>query len=263
MAEIELVLTDIDGTVVPLGGHVVSERVRDAVIACEDQGVTVAAVTGRPYEMAKGVLEVLGFEDLCIFDGGASIRNPLNGELVWSKWLEPEVLREISAVVLPHCAVIDYSTGHNETRPDEADIDSITEAAPYVFAAVPPESLPEISHGIARISDIVMHVHPGFGDFLHLAHIQINHVEADKYHGVQALLDITGVSKEAVLGIGDSSNDSPLFRNAGLKVAMGNATDALKAEADHVVSTVDEDGFAEAMERFVLKSKVRSAADSS
>lgn len=44
----------------------------------------------------------------------------------------------------------------------------------------------------------------------------------------------------------------PLFENAALKVAMGNATELLKAQADHVVGTAAEDGFAEAMERFVL-----------
>ena len=54
------------------------------------------------------------------------------------------------------------------------------------------------------------------------------------------------------MAIGDGPNDAPLLREAGLAIAMGNANAALKELADAVVASVDEDGFAEAVERYVL-----------
>ena len=85
-----------------------------------------------------------------------------------------------------------------------------------------------------------------------LTAIQVTHVAATKFHGVEALRKIVGINKEHSMAIGDGNNDLPLFRNAALKIAMGNATDLLKADADYIVGSVDEDGFAQAIDRFVL-----------
>jgi len=87
---------------------------------------------------------------------------------------------------------------------------------------------------------------PGFID------VQITDINADKFHALTELRKLLNVSKQQTLAIGDSSNDIPLFDGAGLRIAMGNSIPELKALADHEVSTVDEDGWAEAMNRFVL-----------
>ena len=62
-----------------------------------------------------------------------------------------------------------------------------------------------------------------------------------------------GVDKNHTLAIGDGNNDLPLFDVTSVRVAMGNSTKLLKNKADHVVSTVGEDGFAEAVRRIVLE----------
>src|SRR6266705_931324 len=114
MSQIKLLLTDIYCTLVVAGLHEVSEHVREAVIAAENKGVAVVPVTGRPYELAEGVLNVLGFDGLCVLDGGASIRNITTGELVWSKWLEPDVLKQIVRIIAPQCVLIDYDEAQIE-----------------------------------------------------------------------------------------------------------------------------------------------------
>ena len=62
-----------------------------------------------------------------------------------------------------------------------------------------------------------------------------------------------GLKKEEILTIGDQNNDIALLQAGGLKIAMGNATDELKAEADYITDSVFNDGFVKAMERFCLK----------
>jgi HAD superfamily hydrolase (TIGR01484 family) len=248
----------MDGTIVMPGKHEVSERVREAVIACENQGVEVVPVTGRPYEMAKSAMEVLGFDDLCVLDGGATIRKVTTGEMVWSKWLGPATLKEVVRAVLPYAReIIDYFPTQVELDPAQVDVEAIDEAAPYVFTAILNEDTEAALAALAHIPGIAVYSNPGYESSPILSGLQVTHVEADKYHGVAALLGLLNVTKDQVLGIGDSNNDLPLFKNAGLKVAMGNATETLKNQADHIVASVEKDGFAEAVERFVLFHKTQ------
>lgn len=249
---IRLVLTDVDGTIVPAGTHEMSERVRQAVVAAENADVPVVPVTGRPYEMAKGIMLTLGFDGLCVLDGGASIRRAATGELVWWKWLEPAVLQELARRIAPHCTLIDYDPGQVERTPEQIDIPRITEAAPYVFSHIYKKHAATLERELAAIPDISVHLLQPAGEGPDLQGLQVTHRDGNKRHGVAELLRLLNVSKEHVMAVGDGANDLPLFENAGLKIAVGNAAPALKAAAGHVVASVDNDGFAEAIERFVL-----------
>lgn len=256
MGNIELVLTDFDGTVVQFGKHEVSERVRESVIACEDRGIKVIPVTGRYFKMAQPVLEVLGFDDLGIFDNGASIMDVKTGELVWSKWLEPEQVKRVAKILAPVSRIIDYNPDHNVHTPADNElevIDQIDYSASHVFGLVGQNHLAKTAAALRKVPGITFYTAPSTDGLADCMGFQVNHISADKFHGVHALRDILGISKENTLAIGDGENDHSLFENAGFRVAMGNATEGLKAAADHVVASVDEDGFVEAMERFVLR----------
>lgn len=74
----------------------------------------------------------------------------------------------------------------------------------------------------------------------------------DKGLGLTKLCEYLGISLTEVMVIGDSDNDLEMIEIAGTKIAMGNAYDCVKKIADHIVSTNDEDGVAEAIEKFAL-----------
>ncbi|WP_348644659.1 HAD hydrolase family protein [Starkeya sp. ORNL1] len=57
---------------------------------------------------------------------------------------------------------------------------------------------------------------------------------------------------DEVAVIGDMVNDLPMFEVGGLSIAMGNASDAVKGQANFVTTSNDEDGVAHAIEQFVL-----------
>lgn len=250
MPNIKLVLTDMDGTIVSTLKHEASQAVRDAIVAAENQGVTVAAVTARPYELAKSALNVLGIEGLCVIDGGATIINPVTDEIAWKKWLDPKTIQDITTLFIAKAITVDYFPGHKQVPVAEADIDSVDWEAPYVYGTFAHADAVVVKQQVDVIPGIVSHFINLYDDLI--IGLQVTHAQADKSHGVTALCDMLSIAKAQTLGIGDGDNDLPLFENAGLKIAMGNATDGLKANADHIVGTLEEDGFAEAMERFVL-----------
>jgi HAD superfamily hydrolase (TIGR01484 family) len=256
MSEIQLVLTDLDGTVADIGKHIISDTVRDAIVSCENQGIHMVPVTGRYYNMAQPLLEVLGFEDLGVFDNGATIQNCKTGEVVWSQWMEVDVVKQLARLLTPVSRVIDYAQEGAEHEPgaNEMDlIDLVDEKVSSVFALVHNDDIEATTEQLKGVFDTTFYWAPStYEELPEYKGVQITHVLADKFHGVNALRNIIGTPKEQTLAIGDGDNDIALFNNAGLKIAMGNATEGLKAAADYVVGPLEQDGFAEAMGRFVL-----------
>ena len=83
-------------------------------------------------------------------------------------------------------------------------------------------------------------------------HVAVNTIAATKQHGILEVAKIMGISTHEIIGIGDASNDIPLLMACGLKVAIGNATEDVKAIADYIAPTVEEDGVADVIEKFIL-----------
>jgi len=73
-----------------------------------------------------------------------------------------------------------------------------------------------------------------------------------KRTALDALTKRMNISLDQVMAIGDGPNDLPILSAVGLGVAMGNASDEVKAAAGYVTSDVDHNGVAEAIHRFVL-----------
>ena len=86
--------------------------------------------------------------------------------------------------------------------------------------------------------------HPAFTD--------ITAQGADKGEGLLAMARYQGLDPQYTMAFGDGGNDTTMIRKAGIGVAMGNAIDELKKEADFVTTTVDEDGIQYALRHFGL-----------
>jgi Cof subfamily protein (haloacid dehalogenase superfamily) len=82
--------------------------------------------------------------------------------------------------------------------------------------------------------------------------VEILNADVDKGEAVRFVAERLGTRMEDVVAIGDSWNDAPLLRAAGLSIAMGSAPPELRDLADAVVADVAHDGVAEAIERYVL-----------
>ena len=86
--------------------------------------------------------------------------------------------------------------------------------------------------------------HPAFTD--------VTAKGADKGEGIMAMAQHLGLDPQYTMAFGDGGNDSTMVRRAGIGVAMGNAIDELKKEADFVTTSVDEDGIRYALSHFGL-----------
>ena len=76
----------------------------------------------------------------------------------------------------------------------------------------------------------------------------------DKALSLSRLLEHLGIAREESIACGDGYNDLSMIRFAGLGVAMANAEEAVKNEADHITLSNEEDGVAAVIEQFILSS---------
>lgn len=81
---------------------------------------------------------------------------------------------------------------------------------------------------------------------------EITNTNVDKWKAIEDLIQKLGIKEEEVIAIGDNINDSKMVKNAGLGVMMGNSAPYIKEMADVVVNDNDNDGVAEAIEKYIL-----------
>jgi hydroxymethylpyrimidine pyrophosphatase-like HAD family hydrolase len=83
-------------------------------------------------------------------------------------------------------------------------------------------------------------------------YLDVTHPAANKGSVVDFLASFYLISKSSIATIGDMPNDVLMFNKSGMSIAMGNASPEVQAEANFVTDSNEEEGFAHAIERFVL-----------
>lgn len=265
----KLIALDMDGTLLNHQGHI-SERNKAAIAAARQQGVTVVLASGRPLEGMTRYLAELGMtgeDDYVICYNGSLVQRAADQSVIRSQLLNGRDAGRVAALarefgVNVHAfsrrhglitPAMNHYTEHESrlnqlpvTLIDFAELEPDEEIL-KVMMIDPPELLaPAIARLPADLYDdyTVVQSAPFF--------LEIMNRHSHKGAGVAALAEHLGVTREQVICMGDAGNDSHMIEYAGLGIAMGNATDELKALADHVTVANDADGVAVAIEQFVL-----------
>ncbi len=248
-------ITDLDGTVVALAsnGVDIDEQTAQAVQAAIDNGKLITCATGREWEEAEPIIRKLGIVTPCIIEGGTRIVEPLSGRTVWQKAFETggseRVLKILYSItdqgILMHSADRKRSPLALQTQLPSDNLRFI-----YLLA-VSQEVAERICNQINQTDSAeVAHLTPswygnGFID------VHITHREATKEHAIAVWQKLYGLAPQDTVGMGDSGNDIPIFESCGLKVAVENATLALKSVADIIVPSYDQHALCYVLEKYL------------
>jgi Cof subfamily protein (haloacid dehalogenase superfamily) len=262
---VRLLLADVDGTLVT-AEKTLTERTVAAVRKLKAAGVLFAITSGRPPRGMSMLIEPLELEmPLAAFNGGMLV----DPRLVV---LEQHEIPRRS--VLP---VVDLLESHSLDAWLYRGADWYVRrlAAPHVdreartvaFAPTVVEGYDQLNDGVAKLVGVsddpqaiaaaTRAAQDRFGDHLSVAssqpyYLDVTHPQANKG---AVLLDLSAryaIQPEEIATIGDGANDMLMFAKSGLSIAMGNAGSDVKQAATLVTTSNAEEGFASAVERFIL-----------
>lgn len=273
MQDIRLIASDMDGTLFN-SKHEISDRNAAAILAAQKKGVIFALCTGRISQY--GALHVNDKGICCpvIGGNGGAIWDDTKKEIISMHPIEAELAMEVDELlhrygVLYYAFLADNIVSSDEkiNHPNASWKDgAMTKTYGIPFGGGREKMRNAVKNGqpfkffVARQPD---DVHQKLLDELSVIKglyitsagknsIEIMKDGVNKCSGVKELAAMHGIDMKNVMTLGDYNNDMPMIRAAGLGVAMGNALEEVKACADYVTDTNENDGVAKAIEKFVL-----------
>ena len=260
----KLVALDVDGTIVD-GANELSPAVHASVLALRDAGVEVVISTGRAVPGVLDTTAKLGFtEGYAIASNGAVVfrYDETAAETVdvlhtVTFDASDAVRRVLELVPDAIVAVEELGVGFRVNRPfpdDEVtgqfaveDVDSlIAEPVTRVVIRSTDHTAEEFSAIVDDLGLTGTNYFIGYSAWLDLAPEGVS-----KASGLQYVVDRLGVDVADVLAVGDGNNDVEMLQWAGRGVAMGHAPDSLTSVADAVTGSIDEDGLATELNRYL------------
>jgi Cof subfamily protein (haloacid dehalogenase superfamily) len=264
----KLIAVDMDGTLLNEKKEI-SDRSLKTIYQLRKKGKRIVLATGRPLNGVMRYLEKLDLfdeNDYVVAFNGALVQNTKTKQVIFNKPLSLNDYKELYVVSQQLGVNIHALTDKSVLTPKynpyteiesqinqipiiEGDIETIDSSTIIVKVMFidDPETLDNI---ISKLPDwvkdkyTILRSAPIFLEFLDKS--------VDKGAGVSAIANKLGIQRNEVICVGDAGNDLAMIKYAGLGVAMGNAMEELKSEADFITHSNEEDGVAYVIEKFML-----------
>jgi Cof subfamily protein (haloacid dehalogenase superfamily) len=272
-SKISLVLADVDGTLVT-ADKVLTPRAQAAVKALHAAGIAFAITSGRPPRGMAMLIDPLALRTpMAGFNGGIFVRPDMT--IMEERVLAADVARRALDVILHHRMDAWVYSGQDWLVRDREAPHVAREQWTVKFAPTVIADFNEVLDNAVKIvgvsddHDLVARCEKDAQDALGTGasaarsqpyYLDVTHPDANKGTVVTTLSRLLSVPISAIATIGDMPNDVLMFRNSGLGIAMGNASPDVQAQADMVTDSYDDEGFAKAIERFVLHREDSSLA---
>jgi hypothetical protein len=264
-----LVAMDLDGTLAGPDG-VISARTRDAIARAQARGVIVTLVTGRTLPAVRPKVMELGLTAPVILCNGASIYNANDGHILFRRpiasTLSRKIIRFLVQAKLSPVAFVDDGLYSAQTispnispRSGLAGMKLHILGAAFERFALAPEKIAVIvraNHARAWVKKLRAETHGKISlTRPYPTLIEMTHRYASKGRALGWLANHLKIPRRQVMAIGDGDNDMDMIQWAGMGVAMGNAPASVRAVSDYVADSVEVDGLAKVIERFILDGK--------
>lgn len=271
---IKLVAIDLDGTLLN-DHHEINQPVVDAIKKAREAGVYVVLSTGRPLSGTRAQLDVLGLNNYIITYNGALVLNTNTWDIVAEHGLTRENYLEIdhlARLLNVHLHLADKKEMYTSNR----DISPYTILESYLVNMPLHYRTPEeiAAENVLPIKMMMIddpevlnkafkRIPADYFERYTLVRstpyfLEVLNPNASKGIALKELSEHLGIKQSEVMAIGDAENDLSMIEFAGTGIAMGNASETIKAAADYTVATNLEDGVKEAFDRWVLKNSSTS-----
>ncbi|OYQ30744.1 hydrolase [Pseudomonas mandelii] len=263
---IRFLLSDMDGTLL-LPDHSLSQRTIEAVRSLREAGVLFSLATGRPPKAMLQQIEALGVDlPTAAFNGG-TIVHP-NGSLLVAHYLPATAALTALALFAdqPDVEIWVFSGGDWLLKDPNGPMVPREQHGlgypPVVVESFEPyltrvDKIVATSHNTQLLIELEAQLLPKVEGQAQVSrsqpvYLDVTAMQANKGAALATLAEFLGVPLEQTAAMGDGGNDPAMFQVAGLSIAMGQAEEAVKRQADVVTGANTEDGAAQAIEQYIL-----------
>jgi Cof subfamily protein (haloacid dehalogenase superfamily) len=262
---VRAVAMDLDGTVLDETFQP-SARTTAAIASAEAAGIACLVATGRMFVSARRIAGTLGIRRPLVCYQGALVADPVSGEVLVHRPIEAPLAREIlRAMPTEHARhsnlYIDdelYVWEENEATRRYSQVSGVEMHIVGPLADwIERPTTKIVTVGRPDEMDVLRdELQPLFGSRAFIAKSLPYFLEfaapgVSKASGLALLADLLGFSAEQAIAVGDAENDREMLDWAGCGLAVANASDLLKGEADAVIPSVHDDGVAQLLEALV------------
>lgn len=264
--DVKLIALDLDGTVLNSKGKL-SEETKEGLITVMDNGVNVCIASGRAFDsLPEEVLEVPGIK-YAITSNGAAIYKTKNKELIKAYKLLADSVDLILSMSKKYKRITFECFINGTAYADKAYINDPLIVGDNVRSV---EYIRKTRHQVDNIVEFISNNKENldcmniiFGDqdirkdiieeissktsdvYITSASpvmLEFSYKDCGKAAGLRFLSDYLGIDRDLIVAFGDADNDIDMIRFAGAGIALSNACQALKDEADYITLSNDEDG---------------------
>jgi Cof subfamily protein (haloacid dehalogenase superfamily) len=267
----KLLVLDIDGTLVNKQ-NAISDVDRMTLVEASISGIRVSLCTGRIISACTDILNFLGLKGPHIFFDGSLVYDTALSQIIYLQSLSPEIVKIACELAREDNIPLDlfsfdrYFVTEKSWRTElrrklfgiEAsieDFNTLWQREKIIRGGIiinTPEDEKRVREFERKISSSLYLSWSTIPNYPQHHFINVLLRGVSKGRAVEELAGYLGLSTDDVMAIGDGLNDIPLLAAAGLAVAMQNAPDALKAQADYITADVENCGVSAAIRRFLL-----------
>ncbi len=270
---IRLLVADIDGTLVTKEKLLTPKSV-DALSRLQKAGVLFGVTTGRPPKGARMLVDSLpGLKFIAGFNGGIVVRRDFS--VFKENLLEGAVAKQVAQIILEHKLDVWVYTEKDwfvrDPRAYRVDREQRTVQFPPTVISGFDGRLDHVAKivGASQDHDAVARCEKDLQDRLGSRvsaarsqphYVDVTHPKANKGEVVLMASEFSGIPVQEIATIGDMANDITMFEQSGVSIAMGNASPEVQRAATYVTASNEEEGFAAAIDNFILPQDEISAA---
>ena len=264
--KLSLLLADVDGTLVTKD-KVLTQRAQQAVRDMEQAGVRFAVTSGRPPKGMAMLIEPLRLSTpIAGFNGGLFVKPDMT--IIESHTLDPDAARKAADLIEGSGLDVWLYVGDDwllrqADAPHRDREEHTVKFPPKVVSGFTDEHFKAavkvvgVSDDGDRVAQCEQAVQQALGGTVSAArsqpyYLDVTNPQANKGAVVDYLSRTLGMPTGEIATIGDMPNDVLMFKPSGFSIAMGNASEAVQAQADAVTDSYEDEGFAKAVERFIL-----------
>jgi hypothetical protein len=264
-----MVIADVDGTLVTQE-KILTKRAADAVLRLREAGILFTITSGRPPRGMAMLIEPLKLtQPIAAFNGGVLIKPDLT-TVVDQKFLPVGVPEKVIEAIENHGLDVWLYTDtewfvRDPNAPHVAREQWTVKFPPTVvktFAGLLGRvaKIVGVSDDLERVAKCEKDVQQAGGTHISAArsqpyYLDVTHPQANKGEVVLTLSRLLNIPAAQIATLGDMPNDVLMFKKSGVSIAMGNASPEVQAAATYVTSTNEDEGFANAIEKFVLNTR--------